>query len=193
MRQLEMEFAVQGDWIQTYSHEKFWLLHPRPEQISIREVAHALGNICRFHGHTLSHYSVAQHSVLVSENCLPEHALWGLLHDAHEAYMGDIPSPVKETLKQLGAGDALTVLEERLMAAVAAKFGLELPVPADVWYADKVLLSTEARDLFIGEPVEHWTQRLGCEPLFAHVVPLPPTVAEHRFLRRAAELGVGVL
>ncbi|MFA4974797.1 MAG: phosphohydrolase [bacterium] len=189
----DQEFAVQGDWMQTYSHEKFWLLHPRPEQISIREIAHALSNICRFYGHTSEMYSVSQHSVAVSENCLPEHALWGLLHDAHEIFMGDITSPMKETLKQLGAGDVLKVIENRLMAAVAARFNLELPVPADVWYADRVLLATEARDLFVGEPVEHWTQRLGCEPLPSHIVPFSPAVAEHRFLRRAAELGVGVM
>lgn len=189
----DQEFAVQGDWMQTYSHEKLWLLHPRADQISIREIAHALGNTCRFNGHPTGHYSVAQHAVAVSENCLPEHALWGLLHDAHEAYMGDITSPMKKTLEQLGAGDALKVIEDRLMAAIAARFNLELPVPADVWYADRVLLSTEARDLFVGEPIEGWTQRLGCEPLPGRIVPFSPTVAAHRFLRRAAELGVGVL
>ncbi|MFA5053925.1 MAG: phosphohydrolase [Parcubacteria group bacterium] len=184
---------MQGDWMQTYSHEQFWLLHPRPEQISIMEIAHALGNICRFTGHPLEFYSVAQHAVAVSENCLPEHALWGLLHDAHEIFMGDIASPLKETLKQLGAGDVLKVVEERLMAAVAARFNLELPVPADVWYADRVLLATEARDLFVGGSIENWPQRLGCEPLPARIIPFTPAVATHRFLRRAAELGIGVM
>src|SRR6266496_3875421 len=74
----------------------FNVFNPKPEDVDIRDIAHALSNQCRFTGHTKEFYSVAQHSVLVSTFCAPEDAAWGLLHDASEAYLSDIASPVKK-------------------------------------------------------------------------------------------------
>jgi uncharacterized protein len=85
-----------GDWIQTYTGKQFWPLSPLPEDIVIEDIAHALSMQCRFGGHVRTFYSVAQHSVHVSLLVEPQYALWGLLHDAAEAYLVDLPRPIKK-------------------------------------------------------------------------------------------------
>ena len=136
--------------IVTYSGRVIEPLNPDPAQIDIEDIAHALANQCRFTGHTREFYSVAQHSVLVSYECAPEDALWGLLHDASEAYLADIARPVK---KFTDWGEVYFVAEEILMAAVEKRFDLEYPseqyfiMPQSVKAADDVLLRTEMRDL----------------------------------------------
>lgn len=166
-------------WIQTASGVEFDLLEPRPEDVRIEDVAHALSNICRYTGHVRTHYSVAQHSVLVSHVCAPEDALWGLLHDATEAYVNDLAAPLKRMLPDYAA------VEESVLTAVAEAFGLELPIPASVKRADLVLLVTEQRDLL---PYHGWTKVLDVTPLDEPVVPLPPGRAAAAFLGRYAEL-----
>src|SRR5271165_7548492 len=84
-----------GDWIQTYTGRVMYPLDPRPEEINIIDIAHALSNLCRFTGHVRTFYSVAEHSVRVSQHCDPKDALWGLLHDASEAYLADMSRPMK--------------------------------------------------------------------------------------------------
>ncbi len=74
------------------------ILNPRPEEIDIEDVAHALSHACRFAGHVPAFYSVAQHSILVSELLDARTALWGLLHDASEAYLHDLTRPLKRAL-----------------------------------------------------------------------------------------------
>src|ERR1017187_10636100 len=78
--------------ITTFSGIHFWPLLPNPADIRIEDIAHALSNQCRFAGHAREFYSVAEHSVRVSQLCPPEDALWGLLHDASEAYLTDVPA-----------------------------------------------------------------------------------------------------
>jgi 5'-deoxynucleotidase YfbR-like HD superfamily hydrolase len=82
-------------WIQTYQGGCFEPFNPHPDQIHIRDIAHALALTCRFTGHCLDFYSVAQHSVMVSQIVSHKHALAGLLHDASEAYLTDVASPIK--------------------------------------------------------------------------------------------------
>src|SRR4051794_15527189 len=84
-----------GGWITTFSRRQFWPLDPHSDEIHIEDIAHSLSQQCRFGGHSRSFYSVAQHSCLVSALCKANDALWGLLHDASEAYLGDIPRPLK--------------------------------------------------------------------------------------------------
>lgn len=84
-----------GDWIQTYTGRQFWPLDPKPEEVCIEDIAHALSQQCRYAGHTIRFYSVAQHSVEIALRVPRAAALWGLLHDAAEAYLVDLPRPVK--------------------------------------------------------------------------------------------------
>jgi len=85
-------------WIQTISGRKFPLAEPDPNQIDIEDIAHALSMLCRFNGHCTQFYSVAEHSMHVSHEISNDLALAGLLHDAAEAYLGDVPSPLKKEL-----------------------------------------------------------------------------------------------
>src|ERR1019366_10480236 len=127
-------------FIGTFSGLRFWPLGPNPAKILIEDVAHALAHQCRFSGHASKFYSVAEHSVHVSRLCLPEHALWGLLHDASEAYLVDLPRP----LKLLPEFAAYREAERRLQRAVAVRFGLPEDQPASVTEADDTMLWIEA-------------------------------------------------
>src|SRR4029077_8735123 len=125
---------------------KFYILDPNPKIISIETIAHALSQVCRWAGQCEKFYSVAQHSVLVSEIVPDELALQGLLHDASEAFIGDITSPLKEAM-EIGAPGMLRFLENRIHQAVATRFGLEWPYSAEVKQADRIALATEKRDI----------------------------------------------
>lgn len=134
-------------WIATYTGRQFYPLDPRPEDIDPVDIAHALSLQTRFTGHCPEPYSVAQHSVLVSLHCDMRDALWGLLHDASEAYICDLSRPAKEALRKAGIA-FYDEIEARIMRAVADRFGLTWPVPASVKRADEMLLTTEARQFF---------------------------------------------
>jgi len=161
------------DWIQTFSGRKFHSLDPRPDDIFTEDIAHSLANLCRFNGHCLKYYSVAEHSVRVSRMLPDEFKLWGLLHDASEAYLTDLPRPVKRRLAEFNE------IEERLQAAIAVRFELPWPMPDQVKHADNVLLATEARDLMAAPP-EPWN--LGVDPLPETIVPMLPGDACRAFL-----------
>jgi hypothetical protein len=131
-------------WIETYTGKKLHFLEPSVDEICIDDIAHALSNECRFGGHTSRYYSVAEHSILVATVCsLNELALAGLLHDASEAYLRDIPSPIKAHLHNYRE------LETRLMDAIADKFGLDrgFHEAKEVKRADTLALKAEARAL----------------------------------------------
>ena len=92
-------YEAGSEWIITASGKRFYLRRPTPADIDAGDVAHALAHICRFNGHTREFYSVAQHSILVSRLLPDELKLAGLLHDAAEAYCGDMVKPLKNCLK----------------------------------------------------------------------------------------------
>ena len=134
----------------------------QPHQISVLDIAHALAHQCRFAGHTARHYSVAEHSLLVVEIIereIAEHSpgtlLAALLHDAHEAYIGDITSPVKQALARIAAADGRTTsdwarIEANLQHDVMARFGclIDWECRRDlIKTADLIALATERRDL----------------------------------------------
>ncbi len=172
-------------YFRTYSGKHVHPLSPRPEEIDIEDVAHSLSQMCRFLGHTEGFYSVAQHSVHVSEQVPREDALWGLLHDASEAYLCDLPSPIKRDPEM----SIYRIAEDRLMLAVCKKFGLPPKMPHSVAVADKVLLATEFRDVTTMDDPDWIINECGQKPLWDyHVVPWPPIVAECRFMERFQEL-----
>lgn len=130
-----------GDWIQTFTGVEVYPFDPRPEDIRIEDIAHALSMQCRYAGHCSQFYSVAEHSVRVAELLPREVQLWGLLHDASEAYLVDLPRPIKRH-SEIGA--LYRVAEESLMRAIAARFDLEWPEPPLIDGADKAMLCWEA-------------------------------------------------
>jgi hypothetical protein len=165
-----------GDWVPTHTGGKFYPLDPRPEEIDIQDIAHSLARTCRFNGHGQSFYSVAQHSCIVSQEVSATNKLWGLLHDAAEAYIGDMVSPVKN----LPEFAFYREMENSIMSAVAVAFGLQPDaMPEEVACADLVALRTEARDLGLFSP--EWS--IGdVEPFGFSIKPLNPCRAEILFL-----------
>ena len=175
-----------GDWMQLASGRQFWPLDPRPEEIDIGDIAHALSLLVRFGGHVSRFYSVAEHSVRVSRECAPEDALWGLLHDASEAYLGDLIRP----LKRQPAMGAYVTAEERVMRMICDRFRLAPAQPLSVTRADEILLATEARDLMGNAAMERWCSLAGVEPLPVPVMAWgwEPRYAREAFLKRFGEL-----
>lgn len=167
------------DDIMTASGLFFDFMDPKPEQIEIRDIAHALSMTCRFSGHCLSFYSVAEHSVRVSYACNPEDALWGLLHDASEAYLTDIPRPIKRRLPEY------KTMEKRVQSVICGRFGLHADMPESVHEADGALLATEGRDL-CAKGWEFWG--LPHSPLPEIINPWPQMFAKKRFLERFEQL-----
>lgn len=172
-------------WIQTFTGRKVNLADIRPDDIDIQDIAHALSLQCRFSGHTKKHYSIAQHCVLVNLNCPAFYQLWGLLHDASEAYLLDLPRPIKHRCGY----ETYRADEERCMQAVSARFGLSLTMPECVRRADELLLVTEARDLMAPlAPGWRFQVANGYTALEEKIVPWDMRLAEIRFLERFATL-----
>jgi len=177
-------------WIQTASGRAMYPLAPRVQDVCIEDVAHALAMQTRFTGHCRSFYSIAQHSVLVSRVCERKDALWGLLHDASEAYLSDVSRPVKRLPELAAYRDA----EKSLQAVICLRFGLPEAEPPSVKRADTILLGIEARDLM--SPLthqEHWAWALdtiGDCPIRIDRT-WGPEEAEERFLARFRELTTG--
>lgn len=155
--------------------------YPRAEDILIEDIAHHLARINRFNGGTKQPYSVAQHSVYVSQLCCESWALEGLMHDATEAYLGDVSSPLKELLPDYRR------IERQWWNAIAAKYGLPAELPFDVHVADHQAYVAERLEL-IDHPFELdpdyeafagvIVPAQGIGPVWA------PEIAERRFLRR---------
>lgn len=167
-----------GDWIQVYTGRPFWPLDPRPDEIDIEDIAHALSMKCRYGGHCLRFYSVAEHSVLVSRHVPAHDAFWGLMHDAAEAYLADIPRPVKRDLRDW------RVIEARVMDAVAARFGMAPSEPASVKHVDLAITSDERAAIMAEGPP--WGGLP--PPVGAAIRCLSPTEAKAAFLARFGEL-----
>lgn len=171
-----------GPYIQTFSGNPFYLLDPRPEEIEIRDIAHALSQLCRFTGHSRKLYTVAQHCLMVSDLVPPELALEGLLHDATEAYVGDVSSPLKGIL-----GAAYTDIEQSIHLAIADRFKLASPWPHDVVkHADLTAFATEARDFMM--PLDNWLRGKLPDAVGAEMDALSPTVVRAAYLDRFSEL-----
>lgn len=170
------------DWIQTYTGKQFWPLEPRGEDIDILDIAHALSNLCRYGGHVEEFYSVAQHCVLVSDTVPAEFALYGLLHDASEAYLIDVPRPIKHSLGM----EAYRAAEKKLQTEIYFHFYLGANEPTEVKTADTQLLRTEQRDLMKPAPAAWKDYRVGA--LEMKIEPWTPRAASVTYLQRYAQL-----
>lgn len=168
-------------YINTQSGRHFNYQRQRSEDICIEDIATALSHECRFAGHTDHFYSVAQHSVLVSEMLPPELALEGLLHDAMEAYFKDIPTPLKSLIP------GYKKLEAACDAIIREMFNLPPAMSAAVKHCDLIALATERRDLGLDDGVP-WPQLDGLAPLEDPIIPLLPAQARAKFMARFNEL-----
>lgn len=179
-----------GDWMVTFTGKRYWPLDPRPEDVSIEDIAHHLSLICRFGGACRTFYSVAQHSTLLSEVAEEnehdfEFIKWCLLHDAAEAYIGDMVRPLKKQLQEYDE------LDDRNLNVIATKFGLAWPVPSEVKELDNALLFEEARFL-LRTGSDGWSGRpeKKLDLVEFNFNPLPPQIAKFEFLKRFELLGI---
>ena len=218
-------------WCQTFTGRAFPLLSPTPDDVDWRDIAAALAKQCRYNGHCEVFYSVAQHSVLAAE-VATGHELWDaldrqvfeaaleavgeqalfravLLHDAPEAYIGDLTTPMKEAMRfmaraasamrsnlgwaaAVGGISAFDTIENLIAAAIHAKAGLPWPLPhvveAAVRRVDLKMLATELRDL-MAPPPRSW--RLTVDPVaMPPIGALFPGPAESQFLSALGAAGI---
>jgi hypothetical protein len=174
---LKSEYGImnkdrKGKAILTYTGISFWPIDPDPKDIDINDIAHALSMQCRFNGHIKKFYSVAEHCVRVSAICPENLALYGLLHDASEAYLSDIPTPLKSELPNYKQYEAV------VQGMVYTKYGLLPEEPLEVKDADKIMLVTEMRDLLIHADISS----IGIDPLNETINPWSQEFAEQAFL-----------
>ena len=186
-------------WIITRSGRKFDLLDPKPQDVILGDIVYSLAHQCRFTGHVRQFYSVAQHSYLAShaigklpgliigeERRMLE--LEALLHDAHEAYCGDISSPLRAALvDKTGELESIIWGIDR---AVRQRFGLPTTPSPRVGQADLVMLSTERRDVLAAAHNVEWPQLRGVRPLDRPIAPASAERSEALFYRRFFELTV---
>lgn len=170
-------------WVITLSGKRFSILDPDPESVEISDIACSLARQARFNGHTRFFYSVGQHSVLGAEVApTSDIALQMLFHDATEAYIGDLVSPIKALLPDFEA------IENGIQKAICQRLGIEFPLPKVVKQIDRRLLATEVRDL-ITPDLASWNIQVH-EAFDFPIIPWSPEVTEARFLELAKKLGV---
>jgi len=176
---------IEGAYITTYTGKVLSLLDPQPEEIDVTDIAWALACECRFAGHTYHPYTVGHHSLLASQYSPTGYQLEALLHDSTEAYLKDIPSPLKRLLPEY------VEIENRLDRVIRDTFGLPAEMSAAVKEVDLKLLATEKRDL-LPNAHEDWAMLEGVE---AYVAPISialcdakPSLRRDLFMRRYEEL-----
>lgn len=163
------------DCIRTYSGKYFNVSKPDIDLIDIEDIAHALSRNQRFGGHLEQVYSVAEHClycVSLIEN--PENRLAALLHDASEAYLLDIPTPVKTQIREYYN------FENRIMHLIAEKFGFQFPLHEEVKEVDKIMLEAEWECLMLKRD----------NPTTPYFVEKSPQLAKSLFLSKYTELTI---
>lgn len=168
-------------WMQTYTGVPFYPLEPDPATIEIESIAHALSMTCRYAGHCRRFYSVAEHSVLLSHTVDAEHARWALLHDATEAYVGDMVRPLKHQMPEFMA------IEDNLEVVIAGKFNLGWPMPDQVKEHDTRIVVDE-RDQNMAPAHLPWSLLDGFRPLGVTLNFWSPDRAEEEFMSRYQQL-----
>jgi len=192
-----------GDWIKTFTGKTIYPLDFRVEEVDIIDIAHSLSQICRFTGHTRTFYSVAQHSVLVAENLefpsdfdfekIESTKKMALLHDAQEAYIGDISRPLKRSLKSIFDFDNIEWLIQETI------FNLFIPnwrkfkeeqvekMFEIIKVSDNNLLYSEGEDLMEGG-TKDWHDASGIKFLEDKIIPMSPKLAKLVFLNKFEQL-----
>lgn len=169
-------------YISTFTGKHFDFINITMDDIYIEDIAQGLSNECRFAGQISQFYSVAQHSVYVSQIVPPEYALEALLHDASEAYCKDLPSPLKALLPEYKE------IESRVQQIITNKWNLPTSLSDVVHYADLTMLATERRDLEV-DGDNFWPILEGIPPSdLVTINPLLPVQARAMFIHRYNQL-----
>lgn len=194
-----------GDWFVTYTGRQFYPFDARVEDINIEDIAHSLSMQTRWMGHCKAFYSIASHSLACAriaekELASPEIVAWALMHDAAEAYVGDIIRPIKGYLavvtpSSFSAPSALTpikFIEDKLLQCIAERFLLPWPMPPDILVIDNRMLITEAQANTNYMSHEHWVHQKPWRHIKPYANPdvllwQTSEVAEQAFLARAKE------
>ena len=177
--------TLRGSWMQTYTGGAYWPLDPRPQDVRIDDIAHALSMICRYGGHCSQFYSVAEHSWHVSNMVPAEFALAGLLHDAAEAYLGDVIRPIKGSLQNYREIEALN------WEVIAKRFDLPVVLADEVHKVDNDMCVIESRALMHPSPIPDDDWRVNAVvPDHVWLNYWSPADAKAAFLRRFKKLWV---
>lgn len=163
-------------YVSTYLGNRFFLTKPHVDYVAIEDIAHGLAFQCRFNGQTSAFYSVAQHSLMVMSLVPEELQFAALLHDAAEAYLGDMVKPLKNLFPEFSR------IEAHVMSIIGQCFDVELSQLSPlIKRADRIALVTEKRDL-MPHSTESWIYLQGISPLSEVISPLPPVEAKAAFL-----------
>ena len=169
-------------YVSTFLGNRFYLTRPHIDDVAIEDIAHGLAYQCRFNGQTQDFYSVAQHSLIVMQIVPEEHRLAALLHDAAEAYLGDMVKPLKNLFPEFSE------IEGRVMEIIGHCFGVDLAnLHPSIKLADRIALATEKRDL-MPHSTEPWVYLVGIEALPEIIEPMPPQAAKQAFLETFAQV-----
>lgn len=173
--------ARKGDWMQTHSGRAFWPLDPRADEIAIEDIAHGLSMQCRYGGHTLAFYSVAEHCVLMADYAAahPEcgaDPLAVLLHDGSEGYLADVIRPLKRHLVNY------KTVETELERLIALRFELQFPMPAEVKRLDERIIADEKAQAMATAPLPWVEWDNGTAPLGVTLEFWSPWQAKREFL-----------
>jgi hypothetical protein len=169
---MSKEYGLYNDEPMMLTFTEKWvnLSNPSAESIDIIDIAHHLSYICRWNGAVKKYLSVAEHCCRGAEVAKAEHKFDVLMHDASEAYLGDVTSPLKRLL-----GKVYKDLEERFMKVISEKYGFKYPLIDHVKKVDVFLLEVEWNNHMLMVPKHDLT-------------PWHPAVAEKKFLQLFKEL-----
>mgnify|MGYP001032698119 FL=1 len=169
-------------YVSTFLGNRFFLTRPHIDDVAIEDIAHGLAYQCRFNGQTSAFYSVAQHSLMVMSLVPQTLRFQALLHDAAEAYLGDMVKPLKPLFPEF------SVIEARVMAIIGQRFTIDLThLDPAIKHADMIALATEKRDL-MPYSTETWSYLQGIRPLPESIEPMTPQTAKNAFLEAFSRL-----
>jgi hypothetical protein len=172
------EISPDTAYICTYLGNRFFPLEGRIDLVHLEDIAHGLAYQCRFNGQTSEFYSIAQHSLMVADIVSAEHPelrLAALLHDASEAYLGDVVKPLKALLPNYKE------IEKNVEEIIASTFGVADMFNPSIKHADMIALATEKRDL-MPHSAEDWSYLVGFIPLPNAIACMSPEQAKRSFL-----------
>lgn len=167
---------MSAPYVSTFLGNRFYLTNPHIDDVAIEDIAHGLAYQCRFNGQTRAFYSVAQHSLMVMALVPAELRFAALLHDAAEAYLGDMVKPLKNLFPEF------SVIEARVMEIIGQRFDIDLShLDPAIKHADLIALATEKRDL-MPFSTESWAYLAGIDALPEVIQPLDPQSAKQAFM-----------